>query len=268
MEKINVKRMRVIFAGVGEACDENLPNTSAVILAFSEEGPRQVLLDCGFTGAHTFWRSSPAPLELGYVWISHFHGDHFLGLPLLLLRFWEQGRQKPLCIIGPEGIQDRTRAAMDLAYARFRPKIQYPLSFKEVSPGQDLDHQGLLWSFAAPDHSAPCLALRLDWGSQSLYFSGDGSPTAQTLSLAADCELVIHEAFGLDEGTAGHGSVEQCLAFAEDARARALALVHLNRDIRRARGDEIRSRLAGIITMRAFLPEPDDLFDVGSAASV
>jgi ribonuclease BN (tRNA processing enzyme) len=172
-----------------------------------------------------------------------------------------------LHIIGPEGIEDRTNAAMDLAYARFRPKIQYPVSFTEVTPGPDLDHSGMLWSFAEPGHSAPCLAVRLDWGSLSLFYSGDGAPTEQTLALAAGCNLLIHEAFGLDEETPGHGNVERCLAFAEKANAQALALVHMNRNVRRSRGDEVRSRLAQITSMQAFLPEPGDLFDVGSVAS-
>ena len=81
--------MRVIFSGVGEALDENRSNTSLIVTHSASESFQQVLLDCGFSAAHAFWRYAPEPLHLDALWISHFHGDHFLGVPLMLLRFWE-----------------------------------------------------------------------------------------------------------------------------------------------------------------------------------
>ncbi len=254
--------MHVIFAGVGEAFDETLGNTSLLLLTDTEEVKRQVLLDCGFTAAHAFWRESPDPLELDAVWISHFHGDHFFGLPLLLLRFWEEGRKRPLFIIGQNGIKDKAIAALDLAYPHFRPKLGFEIEFLEVTPGKDLQLLELRWAFAENGHSSPCLALRLDHDRGSVFYSGDGGPTDATRTLAAECEVIVHEAFGLDELHAGHGSVNLCIDFALELEAKALALVHMNREVRRSRATEVRQRLAGLKPLHALLPEPGDRLNI------
>ena len=250
--------MHVIFTGVGEAFDETLGNTSLLVLFETEGVKRQVLLDCGFTAAHAFWRESPEPLKLDAVWISHFHGDHFFGLPLLLLRFWEEGRKRPLIIIGQNGIENKVTAVLDLAYPRFRPKLGFEIEFLEVTPGKDLQLLDLRWSFAENGHSSPCLALRLDQDQGSLFYSGDGGPTDATRTLAAECDLIVHEAFGIDELQTGHGSVNLSIDFALGRKAKALALVHMNRNVRRSSAAEVRQTLARLAPLKALLPEPGD----------
>ena len=254
--------MEVIFLGVGEAIDEHQPNTSLLVLAGSGATKTQVLLDCGFTGAHAFFRFSPSPLDLDAVWISHFHGDHFLGLPLLLLSFWEDGRKKPLTFVGQTGVEEKVRSAIDLAYPGLHTKIQYPLEFIEVAAGKDLSLCGMKWAFAENEHSRPCLALRLDHEKKSVFYSGEGRPTEKTLILAKNCDLIVHEAYMLDTLIRGHGTLDGCLDFARKTHAKALALVHMNRDVRRDRAEEVKEKLAASKGLNAFLPEPGDRFDV------
>lgn len=81
--------MQVQFIGVGEAFDERYANTSVLVTVPGPDGPTHVLLDCGFTAAAAYYRHANVGATLDAVWVSHFHGDHFLGLPLLLLRFWD-----------------------------------------------------------------------------------------------------------------------------------------------------------------------------------
>jgi ribonuclease BN (tRNA processing enzyme) len=96
--------MQIHFLGVGEACDGNQPNTSILLKPDIEDTAGRILLDCGFSVPHQYFSLDPSPEELEILWISHFHGDHFLGTPLLLLWFWEMGRQKSLHILGPPEI--------------------------------------------------------------------------------------------------------------------------------------------------------------------
>lgn len=250
--------MRVVFLGVGEAADELLPNTSVWLRAEGEGGVRSVLLDCGFTVPPQYWRQTADPEDLDALWISHFHGDHFFGTPLLLLRFWEMKRQKPLVIVGQEGTEDMVNRAMDLAYARFRPKLMYPLKFVTAEAGETLELLGLQWRFAENGHGQRDLAVRVDDGKHSVFYSGDGLPTPETLDLAQSCSLVVHEAFRLNGGTPGHGSVMECIEFARRAGARTLALVHVQRDERRMRRDEILTVIESVKDVRVILPEPGE----------
>jgi ribonuclease Z len=251
-------RSKVTFVGVGEAFDEGLGNTSILVTTHSADAEGQILLDCGFTAAHAFWRCSPDPMNLAAIWVSHFHGDHFFGIPLLLLRFWEEKRERPLALVGEPGLENRVRAVMELAYPGFLAKLQYGLSFLEATPGEDIELLGLRWSFAETGHSRPCLGLRLAHDQSALFYSGDGAPTPATVSLAEGCDLIVHEAFGLDQTAPGHGTVEGCIEMATVCRAKALALVHLNREIRRLHAESIRLKLAGMKGIKGFLPKPGE----------
>nr|WP_321260546.1 ribonuclease Z [uncultured Pseudodesulfovibrio sp.] len=247
--------MRVTFAGVGEAFDDKLPNTSLLVHA----GSSTVLLDCGFTAACVFWGMAANPLKLDAVYISHFHGDHYFGLPALLVRSIEEGRTKRLTILGPSGIESRVTRLMEMAYSNALARAKFSIFFIECDPGQDFKHAGFRFRFAMSDHAMPCQAIRLDTADKSMFYSGDGQPTDDTLELALGCDLVVHESYSLDQEKTGHGSVESSVDFARKANAKACALVHVKRTVRRERKDVILARANAISDMKVFLPEPGDV---------
>lgn len=253
--------MRVQFIGVGEAFDERYPNTSILVCPDDSQDSGHVLLDCGFTAAAAYYVHCSVGADLNAVWVSHFHGDHFLGLPLLMLRFQEEGRTKPLLVVGQPGIEEKVWSAFDLAYPGFRPRLQYPVRFREAVPGQTVEILGARWSFAVNEHSVvtPCLAVRLDCRGKSFFYSGDGRPTPATAGLAANVDLLVHEAYGLEPDTPGHGGVPGCLELARNVGARRLALVHVSRRVRREREKDVRDMLAGAMGDQALLPEPGDV---------
>lgn len=252
---------RVRFCGVGEFFDERLPNTCLHV----EFGAR-LLLDCGFTAAAAYWRVAPDPLGLDGVYISHFHGDHFLGLPALLLRMHQEGRGEPLAILGQPGLADKIGQALDLAFAKSPADLRFAVRCIEVQAGQELDFHGLRLRFALGHHSpsAPSLAIRIDAPGEgpSVFYSGDGRPTPETQALAHGCDLVVHEAFSLEPQEETHSSVTMSLDFARRARVKALALVHMRRDVRRDHDAEVRRVLARETSLHAFLPEPGDEWPV------
>jgi len=250
--------MRVVFLGVGEACDESLPNTSLWIQTQVDKQRKSVLLDCGFTAPSLYWQQASNQDDLDALWISHFHGDHFFGVPALLLRFWEMKRNKPLVIVGQTGVESILRQAMELAYPGFFNKLAYPVEFKEMEPGRMVRAVGLEWSTAQSIHGQKNLAVRIEDGQHSIFYSGDGLFGPETLSLARACSLVVHEAFRLDSVTPGHGTVRQCIDFAREAGTAMLALVHVQRDERRERYQELLALLKDISDLHVILPEPGD----------
>ncbi|MEN6437951.1 MAG: ribonuclease Z [Syntrophobacter sp.] len=255
--------MIIKFLGVGEAFDETLSNTSIWVRAEgAESGKSSVLLDCGFTAPPSFWRNCQDPDELDAIWISHFHGDHFFGIPALLTRFWEMGRKKTLLIAGQEGVEQIILKTTRLAYASIMDKFAFELQFREIEPGESVRTAGLSWRTALNGHSRRDLALRLDSGGKSVFYSGDGLATPETLTLALGCDLIIHEAFRLDQNIPNHGNILSCIDFARLAGARSLALVHVERNERRNRREEILRVIADVKDPRVFMPEPEEEVEI------
>lgn len=250
--------MRVTFAGVGEAFDELLPNTSLLV----ETGSSSVLLDCGFSAPSAFWRVAEKPLDLDVIYISHFHGDHYFGIPALLVRMVEEGRKKRLTIAGPPGIEPNIVHLVEMAYSNAMSRAQFEIFYIECDPGEDFKHAGFRFRFAMGDHPMPCQGIRLDADGKSMFYSGDGKPTMGTRELAADCDLVVLESYYLDQDAVGHGSVDSTLEFAREARAGSCALVHVSRAVRHGRKIDIQARLDDAADLNAFMPEPGDSVEI------
>jgi ribonuclease BN (tRNA processing enzyme) len=254
--------VKVVFLGVGEACDETLPNTSIWLQARTEYGSRSVLLDCGFTVPPRYFAQTGDPEDLDALWISHFHGDHFFGVPALILRLWETRRRKPLAIVGQEGVDGKVTQAMELAYPGFLAKLMYPLEFVAAEAGRPIEVAGLLWRFAPNQHGQSDLAVRIDDDERAVFYSGDGLATPDTLTLAGGCDLVVHEAFRMEQPMTGHGTVLQSVGFARGAGAKRLALVHIQRDERKARRADILAFAREVHDLDVILPEPGDTLEL------
>ncbi len=250
--------MEITFLGVGEAFDEELPNTSVLVHTGIEGKPVTLLLDCGYSVPPDFWQLGLHPNALNGIWISHFHADHAFGIPALLVRFWEEKRSEDLHIFGQKEVESFVHKCLDLAYPNFYPRLNYSLRFKEVEPGETVTALGLSWSTAVNDHSQRDLALRLESASKSLFYSGDGRPTSETSALARDSHLVIHEAYHLSDQVAGHGTVVGCLEMAKASQAQRLALVHIQRQVRRERIGELRELAESVEDLEVLVPEPGD----------
>ncbi|GAB4338301.1 MAG: MBL fold metallo-hydrolase [Desulfobulbaceae bacterium] len=228
--------MEIYFNGVGEACDPAQGNTSIHV---TTSGPHRILCDCGFTVPHAYFGFCDDPDELDLVWISHFHGDHFFGMPLFLLRLWEMRRTRPLSIIGQPGVEEKVLAALDLAFPRFQAKIGFAMLFRELEPGDTYREGGIILQAVETDHSQRNLGVLIDDGEQRLYYSGDGRPTKAVTELIRGCDIAVHEAFRMNAEVHHHGSISGCLQLAREAGVKSMALVHLERTFRSGRRKEI-----------------------------
>jgi ribonuclease Z len=254
--------VKIKFIGVGEAFDEDLSNTSIWVRAKDGRNESSILLDCGFTVPPPFWKSCPDADNLDAIWISHFHGDHFFGLPALLTRFWEMKRRKPLLILGQRGIDEIVPQTLKLAYSSVLDKFAYDIRFLTIEPGEVVEAVGVTWRSAVNGHPQRDLAVCMERGGKSLFYSGDGLSTDETLSLARGADLVIHEAFRLDTDTPGHGNIINCIDFARRAKARWLALVHIERNERRRRRQDILRVGAEVRDFEVLMPEPGDEIEI------
>lgn len=105
--------MQVRFVGSGDAFGNG--GRFQTCIRLQDEG-FTVLVDCGATSLTAMKAQRLDPGEVDAVVLSHLHGDHFGGLPFLVLDGQFTRRTKPLTVFGPKGTADRLRAAMETLY--------------------------------------------------------------------------------------------------------------------------------------------------------
>jgi ribonuclease Z len=97
-------------------------------------GGERILVDCGEGTQRQLLRSTIGLVELPEVFLTHYHADHYLGLPGMLKTFALRGRQTPLTVYGPPGLVDLFGALQ-----RIFGKLTYRLELVELRPGDAVD---------------------------------------------------------------------------------------------------------------------------------
>ncbi len=248
--------MKIIFLGVGEAFDENYPNNSQLIVTEKTK----LLLDCGPTGALQMWKFNPDPSFLDAIYISHWHADHYFGLPGLLLRTWEKERTRPITIISRKGFKKQFDKLMDLAYLGFREKFKYEINILEVEAGQEIKFNDLFLNFAPTVHSGENLAIKISDGNKIMAYGGDGSPVEGN-DFYKNLDLLILETYLYDKEIIGHSSMVSAISFSQINNVKCLALTHINRDFRKNELPKIRDKIK-IKKVKIIIPESMDEYSL------
>ncbi len=115
-------RFEVTILGSSSATPIFNRNPTAQILNINE---RLYLVDCGEGTQQQMLRFDIKASRIDYIFISHLHGDHYLGLVGLLSSLHLNGRKKPLTIYGPERLKD----IIDLQLSYSETVLQYPVTF-------------------------------------------------------------------------------------------------------------------------------------------
>jgi ribonuclease BN (tRNA processing enzyme) len=214
----------ITFIGTGEAFDPDLPNTSLLY-----RGARTLLVDCGYSVPHAFWRLHRDPNLLDGIYISHVHADHSYGLPALLLWMREMGRSRPIELLGGPGTERWLEKMLELAYPGSSKREGCAITAVEVSPGQRFDWNGLELRAEVSAHSVRNLSLCIREGGRSVAYSGDGAPTAKTAELYRDADLLVHECYSAVPGSDSHANLVELLDLAERFGVMRLAILHFSR---------------------------------------
>jgi len=109
----------------------------AVAALLVRRGGDRLLFDCGEGTQRQLMRSSLGLPELEEIYLTHFHADHFLGLPGMLKTFALRGRELPLTVYGPPGLEE-----LFAGLRRVLGKLSYPVELVEVRPGEALERDG------------------------------------------------------------------------------------------------------------------------------
>jgi ribonuclease Z len=228
-------------------------------------GGDRLLFDCG-EGTQRQLLRSIGLVELEEVFITHFHADHWLGLPGMLKTFSLRGRERRLTVYGPLGLKTLFKMLAPVI-----GKNTYPLQLIELAPGEELQRDGYLIAPFAADHRVTALGYAIvehqrpgrlddakarqlgipfgpDFGrlqrgetvngvepsqvmgpprpGRKIVLSGDTAPSERVEAIAHGADLLVHEATFLEEDAERAAETAHSTALAA-ARVAAAAAVKL-----------------------------------------
>jgi ribonuclease BN (tRNA processing enzyme) len=194
--------MRLTILGCGDAFSGGgrLPSCYLV-----ETGEASFLLDCGPSILPALKRMNRSSNDFRVIVISHLHGDHFGGLPFLLIdALYPARRTAPLTLIGPPGLEARFRLACEVFYPRVldAPRT-FPLEFVEIGAGpahRPASLPGLAITAFEVDHfsGSPSHALRFETGDKTFVFSGDTGWHENVVNAGRGADLYLLECYQYD----------------------------------------------------------------------
>jgi len=192
--------LTVTFAGSGDAFGSGGRYQACIHLR--PQGGSPVLLDCGATSLSALKRLGLDPGEIGAVFVSHLHGDHFAGLPFLILDAQFARRTAPLTVTGPPGTARRLADTMECLFpgSSTTPR-RFAVDVTELAPGTAVAVCGTTARAWQADHpsGAPALILRLDLAGKTIAYTGDTAWTPAIADAAAHADLLIAEAYYQDK---------------------------------------------------------------------
>lgn len=229
----------VTFAGSGDAFGSGGRYQACIHLRAPGQPP--VLLDCGATSLTALKGSGLDPGEIGTVFVSHLHGDHFGGLPFLILDGQFSRRERPLTVAGPPGTEDRLRQAMETSFpGSSGTGRRFAVEVIELDPGSRSTVSGVEVAAWEVDHpsGAPALALRFGLGDTEIAYTGDTAWTESLVEGADGADLLIAEAYYYDKAIPYHLRHADIVAHRADLNSRRIVLTHMSTDmLSRAAGE-------------------------------
>jgi ribonuclease Z len=122
--------LEVVFLGTSGSAPTAQRGLSATLI---RRGGERLLFDCGEGTQRQLLRSQIGLVDLHEIFITHYHADHFLGLPGLLKTYALRGREAPISIYGPVGLRE-----LFMSLRRIFGRLTYPYELVELEPGDVL----------------------------------------------------------------------------------------------------------------------------------
>ncbi|MGH7502031.1 MAG: MBL fold metallo-hydrolase [Longimicrobiales bacterium] len=232
-------RAALTFLGCGDAFSSGGRLHTCFHVAIGES---RFLLDCGATALVGMKRFGVDPLSIETVIVSHFHADHFCGLPFLLLESKVRQRTTPLTLAGPPGIERFLDAALRALFPGSGNEFGFPIDYLEYRPDMPLEIGPLQVRAFPVRHTPETLphAVRVEAGDSIVAYSGDTEWTDALLDAARDADLFVCEAGTLDKRIPNHVDYATVRRNRGALRCRNLILTHMGPDVLAA-GERIRA---------------------------
>jgi len=227
--------VRVTTVGSGDAFGSGGRFQTCIALASHSAAPPSVLLDCGATSLTALRQQQIDPNHIEAVLITHLHGDHFGGLPFLVLDAQFRRRTHDLTVFGPRGTRTRLEQAMEILFPgsssvqrRFAVHV---IEHADRGPVElylpELGQLRVTAYEVSHASGAPAYALRVDGPHASVAYSGDTEWTDALIDAADNVDLFLCEGYSLTP-VRWHLDLDTLAHHRDQLTCRQLVLTHLS----------------------------------------
>lgn len=236
--------MQVRFVGCGDAFGSGgRQNTCFHVTGASVN----LLIDCGASALPALKRGRIVRNDIDLILITHFHGDHFAGLPFFLLDAQFSRRTRPLVIAGPQGIETRLTQVMEALFEHSsKTQQRFALSVTPLKPEETRSFGAVKvtpYPVVHGDSGGPFLAYRLEAEGRVLAYTADTEWTKTLVPLGREADLLIAEAYTYERNITNHLSLKTLEAHLAEIKPKRLVLTHMS--------DDMLSRLDGPLSHTA-----------------
>ena len=195
-----------------------------------------LLIDCGASSLIAMNQFGIDRNAITMIVITHFHADHFGGIPFFILdaQFFSK-RRTPLTIVGPVGLETWYERVMETA---FPGSSQVPQKFEinliEIAAGGSLEVGEIRVNAYQAIHGppdGPYYAIRIEAEERSVAYTGDTEWTPALIPAAFEVDLFIAEAYFRDKTIFTHLSLNTIEANLHQLRPKRLVLTHMSDDM-------------------------------------
>lgn len=148
-----MEKLSLLFLGTANAIPTQKRNHTAILASFGSEN---ILVDCGEGTQRQFKYANLSPTKITKILITHWHGDHVLGIPGLLQTLAMSNYQKTLKIYGPKGTKENIHSLQQI-FQQFRLKLEV----HEVSSEKFIDNEEFFIESMPMNHGAPTNAYSI-----------------------------------------------------------------------------------------------------------
>jgi ribonuclease BN (tRNA processing enzyme) len=230
--------VRIRFLGSGDAFGAGGRFQTCIHLQGDSGSP--MLLDCGASSLVAMKRAGVEPTEIDAVALTHLHGDHFGGLPFLILDAQFRHRERTLLVAGPPGTEERVGAAMEVLFpGSSQAQRSFEVSVVELEPSAPLDVGAATVTAFPVDHAsgAPAYALRVALGGRQIAYSGDTQWTETLRDAARGADVFVCEAYFFEKQVRYHLDYRTLQAHLHEFDCKRIILTHRSEDMLRRAGE-------------------------------
>jgi ribonuclease BN (tRNA processing enzyme) len=224
--------LEIRFVGCGDAFGSG----GRFNTCFHVKGTRHpFLIDCGATSLVALKQQYIDLNAIQTILVTHFHADHFGGVPFLIIDANFSKRQTPLTIAGPPGLKSKFVQFMEFSFpGASTSSLNFPLNLIELPPNVTSAIDDISITPIVVDHGpqvGTCFAYRIEAFHKVLAYSSDTQWTDALIEIGKGADLLICEAYFRTLKVKWHLDLATLQAQLHNIRPKRLILTHMSNDM-------------------------------------